>query len=130
MTTTPEPVTEDGLIRPITGIENRMPLEVFDMMCARIRAVSNTTSSYRDFIEQIACCCIPGLPEEAIRDAQTLLGNDAALNTEPARSGEVERKIIDAIEAQFDIHAMEPEDWAEMHNAIRAALSTEARDDV
>lgn len=35
-----------------------------------------------------------------------------------------ERTIIDAIEEQFDIHALEPEDWAELANSIRAALST------
>jgi hypothetical protein len=34
-----------------------------------------------------------------------------------------ERRIIDAIESQFDIHAMEPEDWAEMWVAIRRALA-------
>ena len=34
----------------------------------------------------------------------------------------VERQIIDAIEAQFDIHSMDPEDWAEMSCAISNAL--------
>lgn len=33
-----------------------------------------------------------------------------------------ERAIIDAIEAQFDIHAMDPEDWAEMSVAINHAI--------
>jgi hypothetical protein len=41
---------------------------------------------------------------------------------------EVERKIIDAIEAKFDIHAMDPEDWAEMSCAISAALTRSSED--
>jgi hypothetical protein len=32
-------------------------------------------------------------------------------------------RIIDAIEAQFAIHAMEPEDWEEMSAAISKALA-------
>lgn len=38
----------------------------------------------------------------------------------------VEREIMDAIEAQFDIHAMDPEDFAEMWTAIGRALEKRA----
>jgi hypothetical protein len=53
---------------------------------------------------------------KAIRDAARTI-DDA-----PDARVDVERTIIDAIEAQFDIHAMDPEDWAEMISAISAAL--------
>jgi hypothetical protein len=60
------------------------------------------------------------------REAAFRKANAAIIAINAGLSRDAERKIIGAIEAQFDIHAMEPEDWAEMHSAIRAALNTEA----
>jgi hypothetical protein len=37
-------MSDDKLTRPIIGIENRTPLEVFDIMCDRIRGQSQHTS--------------------------------------------------------------------------------------
>jgi hypothetical protein len=37
----------DELTRPIIGIHNRTPLEVFDMMCDRIRAALRARSPER-----------------------------------------------------------------------------------
>jgi hypothetical protein len=43
--------------------------------------------------------------------------------TTKERIDRAERQVIDAIEAQFDIHAMDPEDFAEMWVAISKALT-------
>lgn len=51
-------MTQSELTRPIIGLENRTPLEVFDMMCARIKAATppNPSEPLREYVLLASYC--------------------------------------------------------------------------